>query len=179
MSFIFLIYNIIPPGTKFGLLFTPSNFNFGTLNNFSQGDTINQTLSSEQSIGVGDVRSASPGWQLTAKASNLNNNGNNLTGTISMNTSVKHVSYDGTKYSLDSTIPDYAKAQTPTANGKVTLNIGGDAAKIMSASKGKGTGLWAADMSSVNLNSTNTGNVISGTYQGTITWNLSDTPPSA
>lgn len=167
----------IPEGSQFGLLFIPENFDFGKVDGFKQGMPITPNLKSNQTIGVGDTRKDSPGWQLTAKATMLENSKDNniLEGNISMDTAVKHVSFNGKNYLIDSIIPTYTQEQTPTTTGNVNLKLGGDATSIMDAAKGKGTGLWATDMSNVKLNPI-TNNLTQGQYSGKITWNLLNAP---
>ena len=168
--------NPLPSNTQFGLLFVPSTFDFGsTPENFMLGNTLTMPISGDHYVGVGDTRDTKPGWQLTAQASALKNGDNTLTGTISMKVGVKSVSFDGGSYSISG--DPTSDAQAPQiSQSNVQLTAGGDATAVLNAKAGTGQGMWAADLSAIQLSATQTSQLTKGSYTGTITWNLGNAP---
>ncbi|EMF0060681.1 WxL domain-containing protein [Enterococcus hirae] len=174
----------ISPDTQFGFLFKPHSFDFGNVASFQLGQPLKQKASAGGSVGIGDTRDQAPGWALSVKASPLTMTKDGvtttLTGTISMTPTVKYVTYNengDSKYTLGD-VPEAQSKVAPTAPSSVALTTGGASQPVMNAKAGQGSNMWAAELSNVSLSATGnqTGNLSAGTYSGTLTWSLSDTP---
>lgn len=174
----------VAPDTQFGFLFKPHSFDFGTVTNFQLGQPLNQTASGG-SVGIGDTRDQAPGWALSVKAGPLTMTKGDVTtslsGTISMTPTVKYVTYNEngvSKYTLGDVPEAQSKVAPTVASSSVALKTGGASQPVMNAKVGQGSGMWAAELSNVLLSATGnqTGNLSAGTYSGSLTWSLSDTP---
>ncbi|EMF0060676.1 WxL domain-containing protein [Enterococcus hirae] len=175
-------YNPEATGKTCGILFKPTQFNFGTIKNFTKGSPLKETMAQTTSIGIGDTRQGQLGWSLTAQASVLTRQSKagealNLAGKLSMTSTIKSVTYD------PSTSPQYqlgasSDSSGPTGPSEIDLVLGGAAQTVMNAPQGHGYGLWGSELSQITLSAegSQTGQLLPGAYQGQVKWNLELTP---
>lgn len=123
-------------------------------------------------VQVTDNRGTNSGWHLTVKQNGQLKNGTNV--------------LEGAQISLlNSTLVTLHDGEKPTANALVTLDaISGDAAEIVNAKNGSGSGTWAnlfgKDISeaakSVKLVVPGKTKKVEGSYKTTLTFELIDSP---
>ncbi|MEO1771567.1 WxL domain-containing protein [Candidatus Enterococcus ferrettii] len=171
----------------------PNKFDFG---NQHRPESYNQIFNLDASkyasieptdgfkLRVRDDRATHPGWKLTSTFSQLvgvNNTSDQLVGAkISFGVELKEIQNPGTPGETAIT-PTPAIAPSfgaPVSSSTATLTADGTALTFLSASNTKGEGVWDVliDFDSVKLfvpaGQGNTGEE----YQGTIQWDLEDTP---
>lgn len=171
----------------------PNKFDFG---NQHRPESYNQIFNLDDSkyastestdgfkLRVRDDRATHPGWKLTSTFSQLvgvNNTSDQLVGAkISFGVELKEIQNPGTPGETAIT-PTPAIAPSfgaPVSSSTATLTADGTALTFLSASNTKGEGVWDVliDFDSVKLfvpaGQGNTGEE----YQGTIQWDLEDTP---
>ncbi|EMF0060679.1 WxL domain-containing protein [Enterococcus hirae] len=173
----------ISEGTSFGILFKPTQFNFGTIKDFTKGSPLKETTAQTTSIGIGDTRQGQLGWRLTAQASVLTRQSKagealDLAGKLSMTSTIKSVTYNpanSPQYQLGASSSD---SSAPIGPSQIDLVLGGAAQTVMNAPQGHGYGLWGSELSQISLSAegSQTGQLLPGAYQGQVIWNLSSTP---
>ncbi|WP_105956978.1 WxL domain-containing protein [Apilactobacillus quenuiae] len=151
----------------------PTDLNFGQTTNQAENGNNNETIYNNQNNNgqyyytqVTDNRNNKPGWNLTATLSNpmQSENGAKLKGA-----SITFNSNDGAKPAYGNATETDNDNQAPTNNKLFSLSQNDGTKQVMQANQNQGGLTWFDLFNSIQLKY---GQSQSGTYNGTITWNL-------
>ncbi|HAP5669540.1 TPA: WxL domain-containing protein [Enterococcus faecalis] len=163
--------------TSFDLIYLPTAFTFLATKISDDLSAIPQLRAISSSLYIGDLRGTKEGWHVTGEVKEMNNGTDKLSGGINFGLRASYAQYNDSQkgYVPSATLNGINIADDPTAPSFVgtTMNIGGGASTIVTASVGKGQGTWVSTLNDVSLNVTTPMQQLKkGAYTGTVTWNL-------
>ncbi|MFU0786292.1 MAG: WxL domain-containing protein [Enterococcus gilvus] len=182
---------VTPPASDFGLLYTPTEFNFKETQVRSTPGTYSIEIDPtweiaepganplKKHVGMGDVRGTQAGWKLEAELNAWSTGAvGNITGSeIQIDTTELQEIIDPSLDAPTGIGAIVSTAQAPDITPTSITLAPGTAAVVMSASNTKGQGYWDTGMEDITLEVPATANPIAGeTYTSTVDWTLTDAP---
>ncbi|MBD9891336.1 WxL domain-containing protein [Enterococcus faecalis] len=165
--------NLDPQG-NFGLAYVPKTFDFGT-HELTEKGNFKAKKATSFDVGVKDTTYGTTGWKVTATLSELKNEKNEKLAGASLSTTS-----DATVNVNKNAGGDVAFTPsdlTPVSNGEATtsgnVSINASESPIMSGVTGKiHKSVYNLGLGDVTLNIPDMDSVSTGTYSGTVNWNL-------
>lgn len=164
----------LDPQGNFGLAYVPKAFDFGT-HELSEEGTFKAKKVTSFDVGVKDTTYGTTGWKVTATLSDLKNEKNeDLKGASLATTSDTTVKMNK---NAGGDVAFTPSDLTPVSDGEATttgnIAITNSESSVMSGTRGKiHKSVYNLGLGDVTLNIPDMSQVSTGTYSGTVNWNL-------
>lgn len=165
----------LKPEGNFGLAYVPKAFDFGS-HELTEKGTFQATKKTSFNVGVKDTTYGTSGWKVTATLSDLTNEKHeSLAGATLTTTSDATVKVNTNKGGDNAfTSSDLKDIENGEATATNNATISSSESSIMAGTKGKiHKSVYDLNLGDVTLNIPDMSKVSTGTYSGTVNWNLS------